>query len=89
MADKTIQDEVDDNYRAFQKLLPTIILEHRGQYALMRDSKVISYFSTPLDARAAGEVIFKDGLFSIQPVTDTALDLGYFSYAVPVIQLQS
>ncbi len=88
MADTTIQEEVDRNYKAFQKLLPTLILEHRGQYALMRDEKIVNYFTTPVDARAAAEVIFTDGLFSIQPVTDTALDLVYFSYAVPVVQLQ-
>jgi hypothetical protein len=81
MADRTIQQELDRNYEEFQKLLPTIIAQNRGRYALMRDGKIVNYFSTPVDARAAAEVIFTDSLFSIQPVTDMALDLGYFSYA--------
>jgi len=89
MADKTIQQEVDRNYEAFQKLIPAIIRDHRGQYALMKGGKIINYFTTPTDARTAGELLYKDGLFSIQQVTDTPLDLGYFSYAVPVVHIQS
>ena len=87
MADRNIQEEVDRNYEAFQKLLPTIIAEHRGKYALMRDEKIVNYFTTPIDAGAAAELLYPDGLFSIQHVTDAPLDLGYFSYAIPVVQL--
>jgi hypothetical protein len=85
MAERTIQEEVDRNYEAFRQFLPTIIQEHRGKYALMRDGQIVTYFTTPVDARAAGEKLFSDGLFSIQQVTDTAIDLGYFSHAVPVV----
>lgn len=88
MADRTIREEVDRNWEAFQKLMPTVIRDHRGQYALMMDEKIVNYFTTPVDARAAAELVCKDGLFSIQQVTDTPLDLGYFSYAVPVVRIQ-
>jgi hypothetical protein len=84
-----IQEEVDTNYEAFKKLLPSIIREHRGQYALMRDAKIIGYFSTAQDARAAAEAFISDGRFSIQQVTDTPIDLGYFNYAFPIDTVQS
>lgn len=76
---KTIQEEVDRNYEAFQRLLPTILNDHRGKCALMREGQIVTYFTTPVDARAAGEKLFPDGLFSVQQVTDIAIDLGYFS----------
>jgi hypothetical protein len=36
---KTIQEEVDQNYEAFRRVLPTIIGAHRDKYALMKDGK--------------------------------------------------
>ena len=86
---RTAQEEVDRNYDVFRQLLPTIIHDHRGSYALMHDGDIVTYFTTPVDARAAGEKLFPNEPFSIQQVTDTSIDLGYFSYAVPIVRLQS
>lgn len=85
----TIQEEVDRNFAVFREMLPSIIHERRGTFALMRGGEIVTYFTTPIDATAAGEKLFPDGVFSIQQVTDTSIDLGYFSYAVPVVRLQS
>jgi hypothetical protein len=76
------QAEVDRNWEAFQKLLPSIIETHRNKFALMRKGEIVSYYSTALDARTTGEKFFADGLYSIQQVTDVPVDLGYFSHAV-------
>jgi hypothetical protein len=84
-----IQEEVDRNYEEFIKELPNIIRDHRGQYALMKNGKIINYFSTAADARMAAEAFIKDDLFSIQQVTDAPVDLGYFNYAVHVDTVQS
>ena len=35
------------------------------------------------DAQLAGGKLFADGVFSVQAVRDRALDLGWFSHAVP------
>lgn len=67
-----IQDEVDHNFDAFQRLLPEIISQHRGAFALMHNREIVTYFTTPIDAHAAGEKLFPDGVFSIQQVTDTS-----------------
>ena len=77
------QDEVDRNFAAFQKLLPTIIADHRDKYALMKSEKILGYFSSPQDARSAAESFIPDGLYSIQQVTDAPINLGYFTNAVP------
>jgi hypothetical protein len=83
----TIQEEVDKNYEEFLKLLPSIIRDHRGEYALMKDGKIITFFLTSVDARAAADSFITDGLFSIQQVTDLPIDLGYFNYAIHVDKL--
>ena len=78
-----IQREVEENYEAFVKMLPSLLLTHRDQYALLKDKKVLAYFSTSGDARTAAESFIPDKIYSIQKVTDLAIDLGYFSHALP------
>ena len=78
----TIQEEVDRNYEAFMKELPSLIKSHGGQFALMKDQKILNFFTTAEDARAAAVAFIPDKVFSIQQVTNTPIDLGYFNYAV-------
>lgn len=84
-----IQAEVDANYDEFVRQLPTLITSHRDQYALMKGRKIIGFFSTPTDARTAGESFIDDKIYSIQRVTDVPVDLGYFSHAVHSRSVQS
>ncbi len=79
---RTKQEEVDKNFAFFQAELAKIMPEHKGKYALIRNEKIENYFDTLVDAHTAGSQLFKDGLFSIQQVTDSRIDLGYFSHAV-------
>ena len=74
--------EVEANYEAFVALLPTIIDRHKGQYVLMKNKRILDYFSTAIEAWTAGELMVQDKLFSIQEVTDVPVDLGYFFHAV-------
>jgi len=73
------EKQLVDNFSAFQTMLPSIITEHEGKFALMRDGTIIGYFSSRDDAREAGRILYKDKIFSIQQVTDQKLDLGYHS----------
>jgi hypothetical protein len=73
--------QVDENYDAFVRLLSTILPEHGGQLALMRDREIVAYFSKPGEAYQAGMDRFPDGIFSIQEVTDEPIDLGFWSHA--------
>ena len=83
MSDK-IRTEVDNNYAAFTKMLPTIIGEHRNKYALMKNGSVVGYYSTLEDAYTTAGTFLKDEPFSVQKVTDVAVDLGFFSHAVDI-----
>jgi hypothetical protein len=78
-----IQEEVDRNYEAFTRELSNIIVSRRGKFALMKDQKIINFFSSAEDARNAANSFIQDKIFSIQQVIDIPIDLGYFNYAVP------
>jgi len=79
--DKLIQEEVDRNFDFFTKSLPALLKDQRGRYVLLRSQTIAGIFDTARDALTAGEKMYPDGLYSIQQVTDTSIDLGYFSHA--------
>ncbi len=76
------REEVRRNYEAFMGQLPDLLASHKGMFALMRNGAIIEYFDTPGDAHRVGQKLFTDGLFSIQEITDSPVDLGFFSYAL-------
>ncbi len=78
----TKQEEVDRNYEFFQKELPTLLEKYRGKYAVIRDCRIIAYYDTIADAQTAASQQYKDGIFSIQRVTNDASDLGFYSHAM-------
>lgn len=75
-------DEVQKNFEAFEKLLPDLVEEHSGKYALIRHQKIVAIYSTVEDAVQTGQSFYDDGLFSVQKITSTPIDLGFFSHAV-------
>lgn len=86
---QAIQDEVDRNFEEFEKLLPSIIGVHREKYALMKDGKILGYYSSAEDARVTATTFIKDGIYSIQQVTDNSINLGFFNHAVIGVPVQS
>jgi hypothetical protein len=76
-----IELEIDRNLYAFLPLLPNLLASHEGEYALLKDQRVVSFHRKLSDALETGENEFQDGLFSIQQVTDKPVELGFFSYA--------
>ncbi len=81
---KNKDSEIDKNFEVFQRMLPNLLGDHRDKHALMRDGKVIAIYSTAQDAVETGQSFYKDGLFSVQKITDDAVDLGFFSHAVHI-----
>jgi len=73
-------DEIQRNYAAFQIMLPNITNDHLGEFALLKNGKVVEYFKSVVDADRAGRRLFSDGVFSVQEVSQTPTDLGYFSH---------
>jgi len=76
------QAEVDKNFAAFQKLLPSLLTTHPGKYAVMHDGKVIEVCDTLSDAVRFGHAKFGDYKFSVQEITSKNVNLGFHSYAL-------
>ena len=74
-----LQKEIDANFKVFSKNLDQYMAQHQGKYALMRDGEVRSFFLSWQDDYNAGNLIYDDAIFSIQKVTRTPVDLGFFS----------
>jgi hypothetical protein len=81
-ASKTKQEEVDRNFEFFQQELPRLLQERMGKFALIRDCKITGFYDTAQDAHTAGSQLYEDGLFSVQQVTESIVDLGFYSHAV-------
>ena len=77
-----IQDAIEQNYSWFQRVLSGLLPAHRGEYALIHNQKLIGLFASPGTAEREGERLFPGGIYSIQPVEDQPIDLGYFSHAL-------
>jgi hypothetical protein len=74
--------QVDKNYEAFIAMLPSILPMHENKYALMKDGEAVGFYSTLEDAYVTANKFFPDEPFSVQKVTDTPVDLGFFSHAL-------
>ncbi len=79
---ETKQAEIDDNLVFFRDRLGELIADHRDEFALIRHKQIVEFFDTAKDAQAAGARLYPDRLFSVQKVTESPLDLGFFSHAV-------
>ncbi len=75
-------EEIERNFEEFRKVLPKLVADREGQYALIRHGLIEDFYDSAVDAQIAGNRQFDDQLFSIQCVKETAEELGYFSYAV-------
>lgn len=76
----TREAEIKQNFLYFQDIVPGLMADHAGQYALLHARSVVGIFEKPIDAVSAGARKFADGLFSVQKVIDRPLDLGFLSY---------
>jgi len=81
---KQARTEVDKNYDVFVKILPNIIGQHRNKYALMQNGEVVGFYTTLEDVYVTAEKFIGKKPYSVQKVTDIAVDLGFFSHAVDI-----
>ena len=73
--------EIRKNFKAFQKQLPSIEPMQAGKFAVLRHEKIIDYFDSMGDAAKYADAQYKEGVYSIQEVSSSIVDLGYFSHA--------
>ena len=77
---QNIEREIDRNFDFFARNAAKFIEQHRGQFALLKDSSVVGFHDTVREAeREAAQ--FSDGIYSIQEVSDDPVDLGFYTYA--------
>ena len=74
--------QVNENYEYFKEHLDEIYNNNKNKFVLIKDQQFVSYFDSQEDALEAGNLTYKDGLFSVQKVTKDILQLGYNAYAV-------
>ncbi len=73
--------EIQANYEAFKKILPTILMSHAGKVALLKGGAVVQYFDAPKDAITTGRKKFGGETFSVQKVVpETNVELGWYSH---------
>ncbi len=77
--------EIERNLEVFKARLPSLLESQKGRYALMRHGEIVGFYDTIRDAQVTGGKFYDDGLFSVQKVTREAANLGYYSYAMPVV----
>ncbi len=79
---RTIKEKaIAENFEAFEAMLPLLLQTHKGEFALLNQREVVSFFTTASAAQIAGRERFPDGSFSVQKIEDKAIDLGFYSYA--------
>lgn len=67
---------VDDNFEAFQFLLPDLIKKgEEGKWALMRNKEMVGLYPYANVALSTGRAKYSDGLFSIQEVTQKPISI--------------
>jgi hypothetical protein len=69
------------NYSYFQGVVASLMEDHEGQVALIRDCAIIAYYDTAGEAVAEGARQFGDLPFSVQRVINRPIDLGFLSHA--------
>lgn len=79
---KDLDTEIQVNYEKFERLLPELMKTHPSQHALMRGGEIVQIYRSVEDAVRTGCSFYEDGLFSVQEITQTPIDLGVFSRAV-------
>lgn len=75
-----MSDQAFTNFKMFREILPTLLLQHRGEHALISEGQIVEYFPSSLTAIKAGFTEFGEGRFSVELVDDTPDDLGFYSH---------
>ncbi len=76
------REQVELNFKAFSEKLPELINIQMNKYALMRDGEIVEIYNSWEDAYKTGLRFYEDELFSVQKITNSSVDLGFFSHAV-------
>lgn len=71
--------EIDRNFDFFQRNLGLYLKDHAGEFALLKNARLVEFFKGPGDAYRAGLARFSDRMFSVQEVRREPIHLGNMS----------
>lgn len=75
--------EAQRNFSAFRERLPELLTTHQGKYALLHKGEIVDFFDSLSDAVRFGRSRYGSvDEFSIQQVTSTNVNLGFYAHAV-------
>jgi len=75
-------EEIEKNYQFFKRILPDIKTDHIDEVVLIRNQKIIGFYSTIVEAQIDALHKYSDNLYSVQEVRNKPVELGFFRYAV-------
>lgn len=80
-------EEIERNYEYFNEVLPTLLEAHENQFVVIHDRSIARICDTGEDAMAVADSLYgREGLYSIQEITDKPVSFGWYSYASSVGQ---
>lgn len=82
MANELHRKAIETNYKAFKQMLPKLLPEKRGKFALMHERELVGVFDTAGDAYLAGQKMYIEHPFSVQEIIDIPADLGFHSHVL-------
>ena len=81
VAARTRKQIINENFEAFEQILPQILIAHGGKVALLRDRQVDGVFATSTEAIRAGKLRYPDMMFSVAKVElQEPIYLGWHSH---------
>ena len=81
-----MQDQFESNFVAFKRILPSLLADHRNEFALLHQGDVVDFYLTSFAAVESGLSRFGEDNFSVEEVTDRVEDLGFYSYVGSALQ---
>jgi hypothetical protein len=82
-----LEVEIDQNFDYFLGKLSSLLTTERGKFALIHNRSIVCCFNRLSEAVEVGNKEFPDRIYSIQEVTDTPIDLGFYSHVTNMGQL--
>ena len=79
---KDAQNEIDKNYETFREKLPELLEDENNlnKFSLWHNRSLVGIYDTESDAIKIGKEKYEEfGKFSVQQITNDALDIGFIS----------
>ncbi len=81
MQSDALDHEIDANYDHYRRHLSEFFKAEEGHVALLKSAQIVGFFDSVGAATRHARAAYPDRLYSIQPVIQEPVDLGFFSHA--------